>query len=99
MTSVGEVIIIGLAAWRLASLLVFEDGPFAVFARLRQRVGLDDEGEIGRVAELLSCIWCTGFWMAVIMAGLWVVVPWVVMVFAAAAVVLAAERGIRVGGA
>lgn len=35
-----EFVILALATWRLTSLLVWEDGPFEVFARLRHRLGV-----------------------------------------------------------
>lgn len=66
-----------LAAWRLASLLVNEDGPGAVFARLRLRAGIsyvvrqngDGQPEAMRVAkgwlaEGLTCVWCVSVWAA-----------------------------------
>lgn len=64
-----------LAAWRLASLLVKEDGPWAAFARLRYKAGLrtvvrkDEQGRLqparvaqGTLAEGLTCIWCVSVW-------------------------------------
>ena len=66
-----------LAAWRLASLLVNEDGPGAVFARLRRWAGIgyvvrqnaDGQPEAMRVsrgwlAEGLTCVWCVSVWTA-----------------------------------
>ncbi|GAB4565351.1 MAG: hypothetical protein Kow0047_15850 [Anaerolineae bacterium] len=66
-----------LAAWRLAHMLVEEDGPWAIFARLRYRAGLRHaavKGEDGQVrvsriasntlAEGLSCVWCVSVWAA-----------------------------------
>ena len=65
-----------LAAWRLAHLLVEEDGPCAVFARLRYAAGLRvvvTKGENGpqparvaanTLAEGLTCIWCVSMWTA-----------------------------------
>ena len=35
-----DFIILALAAWRLAYMLVEEDGPGAVFSRLRYRAGV-----------------------------------------------------------
>ena len=51
-----------LAGWRLAFLLSREDGPWQVFARLRDRTG---KGMLGR---LLSCVKCLGMWTAIPLA-------------------------------
>ena len=68
-----------LAAWRLAHLLVYEDGPWALCARLRYRAGLravvrvqDGQPQIMRVAgttvaEGLSCFWCVAMWSALVL--------------------------------
>ena len=66
-----------LAAWRVASLLVNEDGPGAVFARLRRRAGINyvvrqnGQGQPeamqvarGWLAEGLTCVWCVSVWAA-----------------------------------
>lgn len=74
-----DLVVLGLAAWRLASMLVDEAGPFAVFARLRRRVGLlpipikQGSVRVGRVAttplaELFACVWCMSVWTACILA-------------------------------
>src|SRR5512145_991088 len=80
MGSVGDMtalVLTALAAWRLAHLLVYEDGPGAVFARLRYRAGLryvvrqgaDGKPEATRtaanwLAEGLTCVWCVSVWTA-----------------------------------
>lgn len=75
-----DLVVLGLAAWRLASMLVDEAGPGAVFARLRHRVGLrqipikaDGVVTVSRVAttpvaELFSCVWCMSVWTAALMS-------------------------------
>lgn len=70
-------IALALAAWRLAHLLVEEDGPYALFARLRHRAGIrsiaadDGNGNItvtriafNTWAEGLTCLWCVSVWTA-----------------------------------
>lgn len=60
-----EAALAGLAGWRLASLLVQEDGPFAVFERLRLLVGVDNNAGVSKgnvIAGALSCVWCTSVW-------------------------------------
>lgn len=75
-----ELLALGLAAWRLASMLADEDGPFALFARLRHAVGLRPlavkDGGQWRVtrtattplAELFACVWCLSVWTAALLS-------------------------------
>ena len=65
-----ELIVYGLATWRIASLLVDEPGPFRIFVRLRSLVGIthDEDDNVavipdGFLPELLSCLWCTSLWV------------------------------------
>lgn len=89
-----RIVIVGLAGWRLASLLTYEDGPWYVFARLRQRFerSPEDFGPERFWAILLGCIWCTSVWTATAMWALWYVLPEAVVVVAAWAVAIAVER-------
>lgn len=48
-----------LATWRLAFLLVREDGPWRVFARARQMLGS------GFWGELFGCVKCLGMWISI----------------------------------
>ena len=50
-----ELLIAGLASWRLARMVVQENGPFRVFARLRGALPL---------GGLLDCMKCASFWTA-----------------------------------
>lgn len=47
-----------LATWRVSVLLVREDGPFDLFARLRQVTSGTMPG------RALECFYCTSLWMA-----------------------------------
>lgn len=74
-----DLIVYVFAAWRLASLLVNEDGPFHVFERFRNLMGVDtittasDNGyqiahvASGPIAEGLMCIWCVSVWCAALL--------------------------------
>lgn len=88
-----RVLIVGLGAWRLGSLLVHEDGPWDVFERIRRFVGLRPGEEIeGMWAKLLACMWCCTPWVA---SGLWAlsyVRPILAALPAAWAVAILAER-------
>jgi len=71
-----------LAAWRLAHMFVYEDGPWAVFARLRYavgirkvpiRVGTELKSAIvarSTLAQGLTCLACVSVWSAALM--IWV---------------------------
>lgn len=69
---------LALAAWRLASLVANEDGPWQVFKRIRQRAELwckkykfcSDFG----LYELFSCEWCNSVWIG---AGLTLLYLWI----------------------
>jgi hypothetical protein len=67
----------GLAGWRLAHMLVHEEGPGAIFARLRLWAGIGIvpvqrpdgtmvEATLARtwVAQGLTCVWCVSVWTA-----------------------------------
>lgn len=64
-----------LAAWRVTSLLVNEDGPADVFIRLRVKLGMRyDEYNLPVattfLAHLLSCVWCASVWIGFLAAVL-----------------------------
>jgi hypothetical protein len=68
---------LALAAWRLASLVANEDGPWMVFKRLRQRAEQWCKqyrfcSELG-LYELFSCEWCNSIWIG---AGLTALYLW-----------------------
>lgn len=76
-----------LATWRLTALLVYESGPFGIFVRLRERLGIvhDDDGHPaswpdGGLGRLFTCVWCLSFWTALAVCGILWVEPYVVMV-------------------
>ena len=61
--------LVGLGAWRLSAMLVYEDGPWDLFARLRLRAGLRAGAPVeGLLPGILNCIWCSSVWVA---SGLW----------------------------
>ena len=75
MTDALGVAVVGLAAWRIASLLVNEAGPFDIFVRLRRWARVPDpmhptDEPRPFIGGVLSCVWCASIWLA---AGLWVV--------------------------
>jgi hypothetical protein len=61
--------LIGCAAtWRLTTLFISESGPYDVFGRLRDTVGViyDEHSQpqgTNEVAKALTCIWCASVWI------------------------------------
>ena len=66
---------LSLAAWRLASLVANEDGPWQIFKRLRQSAEQMCKrhkfcSELG-LYELFSCEWCNSIWIGVLLTLLY----------------------------
>jgi len=75
-----ELFILGMATWRLTSLLVNEEGPWNIFARLRYMIGIRYNERSERVsmnvlAEGLSCVWCSSIWVASLVLLSYALVP------------------------
>jgi hypothetical protein len=69
---------VALAAWRIASLVANEDGPWMMFKRFRQRAEQWCQNyrfcrELG-LYELVSCEWCNSVWIG---AGLTALYLWI----------------------
>lgn len=67
--SLEVVIIVGLTVWRISSLLVREDGPYDVLAKVRHTAGVrydEYSRAIGQnvIAKALTCVWCISIWVA-----------------------------------
>ncbi len=78
-----DFIVYGLATWRLASLLVREDGPWGIFRELRELALIqhDEDGEIFLIphtffGEMLSCVLCASIWVAFFWVVFWMAWPW-----------------------
>lgn len=62
-----------MAVWRLSSLLANEDGPFDIFARPRNLLGVkyDKNNETygtNWISKGIICIWCNSVWVAAFVA-------------------------------
>ena len=62
-------VIYALATWRISSMFVDEPGPFRIFVKIRELVGIthdsDDQVEIipsGFLPGIFSCVWCFSLW-------------------------------------
>lgn len=92
-------LMLSLATWRLATMLVHEAGPAHIFLKLRSRMGIvpDENGEPLMVPDrfapqLLSCVWCMSVWTGLGWVAFWLVLPrisiYFVAVFATSAVAI-----------
>jgi hypothetical protein len=63
-----NLLLLGLATWRLSSLLVNESGPWDMFASLRHMAGVrfDDLSQPyaeSMLGNMLMCVWCSSLWV------------------------------------
>lgn len=77
-----NLIVYGLAVWRISSLFVNEDGPAHIFRRIRELAGIthDDQGVFVIIPEtflagVLSCVWCCSIWVSFFMTAFWLISP------------------------
>ena len=65
-----QVMVIGLASYRITIAFIFDEGPFMFFERIRSAVGVYDLGPDGQPelssGRLFSCPACLGFWIVLI---------------------------------
>ncbi|KPL17779.1 MAG: hypothetical protein AMJ93_14640 [Anaerolineae bacterium SM23_84] len=96
-----EFVALALATWRLTSLLVWEDGPFEVFARLRHRLGVryvegSSQGYgTNWFAKGVVCPACASVWFGIAWAIAYLLYPptWLVALpFALSAGAIIVER-------
>lgn len=90
--------VLALAAWRLAHILVAEDGPWLWARRIREYAGVvhDDEGEVAAVPETMpgavfGCVFCMSVWTAALMLAVWPWAPWAVWPWAVSALAIVIE--------
>lgn len=103
-----DLVILALAAWRLAHMLVNEDGPGAIFSRLRHGAGVrsvvtrDDQGNptasraaLTPLAEGLTCVWCVSVWTAALLSLPLAPVRWLRLVLASSAGAIMAHEALE----
>ncbi len=79
-------VVMGLATWRLSSLLVRESGPFSLLSKMRHAIGVRynqqsvPEGT-NALAEAFTCVWCLSVWVGLGLWLLWAAFPsWVMWI-------------------
>lgn len=65
-----DLIILSLAIWYSAYVVVKLSGPFNVFGRIRAAVDHTKE-TAGSAGEFINCIYCTSWWIAVVWLLVW----------------------------
>lgn len=78
--SIVELVVFGLATWRLVSLLTWERGPWHIFQGIRTLAGIkhNEHGhpvawKDGFFRELLTCVWCASLWVGAFWAATYAV--------------------------
>lgn len=72
-----HIVILGLAIWRMSSLVAREEGPGDFFLHMRRLNGVyyGQDGEViarGQLAKLITCVWCQSVWWSAIASALYV---------------------------
>lgn len=69
---IANLLIYGLAVWRISSLLVNEGGPRNIFWHIRSKLGhMHDPGmnyighKEGFLSDIFACVWCMSLWVAI----------------------------------
>lgn len=84
-----DIIILGLATWRFASLLANEDGPFEILAKFRRFVGvrsmtgfdvnnkpaLPTVFGTNELAKMVLCVWCNSVWIGLVITLFYALFP------------------------
>jgi hypothetical protein len=81
-----DLLVIGLACWRISSLVVGEDGPWFVFDRIRKLVRAGDYNNVPPPDRrwyigIFECIWCCSMWVGIGYAVIYLVNPWLALAF------------------
>lgn len=92
-----NLIVGALATWRLSHLLIKEDGPYDVFGRLRDAVGItyDERSRPvagSELAKIFLCFWCMSIWVGLFITLLTAPRRWYINALAYSAVTIGIER-------
>ena len=97
-----DFIALGLAAWRVSSLLVNEAGPWDIFCRARCLLGVSHgptglpEAWTGEgLGALFSCVWCMSVWMGGLMYLVWWLSPVPIYILAVSALAVIVNESIE----
>lgn len=92
-----DLIVAGLATWRVSNMLINEYGPFGAFVAVREATGIEHDSigtpNVVPANNLLSCVWCLSVWVAPVM----ILFPKLARVFAVSALAILAEKAVDRG--
>jgi len=86
--SIVELVLLGFATWRLTSLLYREEGPFGIFVKLREKLGIQHIDGKPCIypdrfwCKLFSCVWCLSVWVSATFVVWYIFLPSVAIIFA-----------------
>ncbi len=88
-----EYIILAFATWRISSLLKREAGPWDIFDKVRNFLGVkyDEHSEpygTSMLSKMVLCVWCNSVWVGGMWAILYLISPlfvWLALPFALSA--------------
>lgn len=80
-----SLLLISTASWYIADAITHRSGPAGIFHKLRSRLQSDAPGSAG---ELVRCIYCTMFYVSIIVWSVYVFLPEAIMPFSAAGLAL-----------
>ncbi len=90
---------VSLATWRVSSVITSEEGPFNVFKRFREWLGIKhhDDGTVSNVptkvfAKLFCCLWCLSIWVAPVVYVIYLYCPVLVWIFAISCIAIIIDR-------
>jgi hypothetical protein len=98
-----EILVLGLATWRIASLFANEDGPFDMFSHIRNFIGVKTDANGNRygthvLSKGIICVWCNSIWFGILIAIAWVLfnpILYVCLPFALSTIAVMVEEGIN----
>jgi len=97
-----DILLFGLATWRISSLLAAEAGPFDIFDKLRRLVGVtyDEAGVLcckNVLATGVTCLWCNSVWVGAglaLLAWLWPEAYWLALPLALSAITILVQEAV-----
>ena len=96
-----QLVVIGLATWRVSSLFANEEGPFQIFSHIRHALGEQyvngQRIATTHVGKGLACQWCNTVWFAFIWILIILIDPFFIyaaMIFAVSTLAIIVEEAI-----
>lgn len=88
-----NLIVTGIATWRVSNILFDERGPFDLILQLREQLGIthDSDGDpfIWPNGSIFQCIWCLSIWVGLVLSVLPAAIS---RVFAVSAIAIILEK-------